>query len=369
MTVQCDQLGKRFKTLRGFVDALRDISLDIREGELFVILGPSGCGKSTLLNLIAGLEKPSHGEIRFDEMIVASTTRRIFRPPRERDVAMVFQTYALYPHLNVFENIAFPLRIAKSNDSDIHKAVTRISESLEIEALLDRKPAELSGGQRQRVAIARALVRKPKLFLLDEPLSNLDAQLRNRTRVELKQLQRRMGITTLYVTHDQTEAMTLGDRIALLKAGELVQAATPHEIYHQPRTPFVATFIGFPPMNLVRARVEEVSGELGAALAGTEFKLALDPMHRPQVGREIWLGIRPEHLRLASAPTTQTLAGTILTVEPLGRETVLHIRTVAGDFQTLTSQTDFQPEDRVHLEIDPKRLHVFEHDSHHVTGP
>jgi multiple sugar transport system ATP-binding protein len=282
---------------------------------------------------------------------------------------MVFQTYALYPHLNVFENIAFPLQIAKINNSDIHKAVTQISESLEIQALLDRKPAELSGGQRQRVAIARALVRKPKLFLLDEPLSNLDAQLRNRTRVELKQLQRKMGITTLYVTHDQTEAMTLGDRIALLKDGKLVQAATPHEIYNQPKTAFVATFIGFPPMNLVRARVEELSGKPAAALAGTDFRLPLDPMHHPQVGWEIWLGIRPENLTLATAPTTRTLAGTILAVELLGRETILHVRTAAGDFQILTSEPDLQPEARVHLELDPTRLHVFEHDSHQLKGP
>ncbi len=362
MSVACDQLGKRFKTLRGVVDALRNITLNIQAGEFFVILGPSGCGKSTLLNLIAGLEKPSHGEIRLHETIVASPARRIFRSARERDVAMVFQTYALYPHLNVFGNIAFPLRIAKTKDSDIRQAVIKISESLEIAALLDRKPAELSGGQRQRVAIARALVRNPKLFLLDEPLSNLDAQLRNRTRLELKQLQRKMEITTLFVTHDQTEAMTLGDRIALLKDGALVQVATPHEIYAHPKTPFVATFIGFPPMNLVRARIEEVSGELRAALVGTHVSLALDPMHRAQVSREVWLGIRPEHLELASEPTNQTPPGTIIAVEPLGRESVLHIRTGGGDLDLLTPEDRFVAGDQVHIAFDPRRIHLFSAD-------
>ncbi len=224
-------LAKTYRSLRGPVHALKELSLEVEDGEFFVLLGPSGCGKSTVLNLVAGLEKPTSGEIRFGEEVVAAPEKRIFSEPRQRDVAMVFQSYALYPHMSVFDNIAFPLRVSGENRQQVRQAVEVAASTLGIAELLAVRPAELSGGQRQRVAIARAIVRKPKLFLLDEPLSNLDANLRTITRTELRLLQRKLGITTLYVTHDQVEAMTLADRMAVLKDGKLMQIGSPDAVY------------------------------------------------------------------------------------------------------------------------------------------
>ncbi|MEJ2428386.1 MAG: ABC transporter ATP-binding protein [Deltaproteobacteria bacterium] len=255
MNITFKSLQKTFFTLRGKVEALKSIDLEIGQGEFFILLGPSGCGKTTTLNLAAGLERPTAGEIRFADKIVSSPEKKIFVSPKERNVAMVFQSYALYPHLNVFENIAFPLRVAK--ERDIAEPVRNTAHMLDIENLLERKPAELSGGERQRVAIARALVRDPDLFLLDEPLSNLDTQLRTTMRAELKRLQRNTGVTTIYVTHDQTEAMTLGDRIGLFREGRLIQVGTPDNLYNSPQTPFAATFVGSPPMNLIPAEIKK----------------------------------------------------------------------------------------------------------------
>ena len=260
MILSFHAVSKTFLSLRGPVPAVRDVDLLVEDGELFVLLGPSGCGKSTVLNLAAGLERPTSGEIRFDGGIVASRERRIFVPPGKRNVAMVFQGYALYPHLNVRENIAFPLRVAGEARGEIDRAVARTASMLGIGELLKSRPSELSGGQRQRVAIARALVRRPRLFLLDEPLSNLDASLRTATRVELRRLQRSLEVTTLYVTHDQTEAMTLGDRIALLRDGSVLQVGTPRDLYENPRTPFAASFIGPYPMNLLSAASRRKAG-------------------------------------------------------------------------------------------------------------
>jgi multiple sugar transport system ATP-binding protein len=223
MRVRIHHLSKGFRSIRGNVFALRDISMEIENGEFFVLLGPSGSGKSTLLNLISGLETPTHGEIWFDRMLVASHAKGVSLSPKERNVAFVFQSYALYPHMNVFENIAFPLKIRGTERGGIRESVERTASLLEISDLLSAKPGELSGGQRQRVAIARAIVRHPNIFLLDEPLSNLDPQLRLSMRTELKKIQRSLGVTTIYVTHDQTEAMSLGDRIAVLRNGEIEQ--------------------------------------------------------------------------------------------------------------------------------------------------
>jgi multiple sugar transport system ATP-binding protein len=348
-------------TMRGAVDAVRDISLEVEDSEFFAILGPSGCGKSTLLNLAAGLERPTAGEICFDDRVVASSESRIFLPPRDRNVAMVFQSYALYPHLNVYDNIAFPLRIAREKDTQIKKAVKRAAEMLGIENLLERKPAELSGGQRQRVSIARALVRRPEVFLLDEPLSNLDAQLRTGTRAELKRLQRELKITTLYVTHDQTEAMTLGDRIALLKDGSLVQAGTPKEMYEQPRTAFAATFIGSPPMNLVPAQIKEKDSRI--TLAFSDATVILPGERAEQIKQlrkqQVLLGIRPEHVTLRSEASNQTLLGTVTAIEPLGREALLHISTECCNILVLTTQKDLKIDERVHVCFDPNRVHLF----------
>ncbi|UCG80010.1 MAG: ABC transporter ATP-binding protein, partial [Desulfobacterales bacterium] len=333
MRLTLRSLSKRFITMRGPVEAVRNVSLDIRDGEFFVLLGPSGCGKSTLLNLVAGLEKPTAGEICFNEQIVAAPEKGIFLPPRQRNVAMVFQSYALYPHLNVFENIAFPLRVAKEEDADIKAAVREAAEMLGMEKLLERTPAELSGGQRQRVSIARAIVRRPVVFLLDEPLSNLDAQLRTSTRIELKRLQRELKITTLYVTHDQVEAMALGDRIALLKNGAVAQVGAPEVMYEQPKTCFAATFIGSPPMNLLRAQVKEGKGQCTLILGNTT--VVLHPEKGEQVKqlgkREVSVGIRPEHLTLRSHAEGRRLSGTVTAIEPLGREVLLHVSTDCGE--------------------------------------
>jgi len=355
MKIVIDHCSMRFRTLRGAVDAVREVSLEIGDGEFFVLLGPSGCGKSTLLNLVAGLEQPTGGEIRFGEEMVAAPARRIFRPPRERNVAMVFQSYALYPHKNVFGNIAFPLQIAKEKTERIREAVERTAALLGIEDLLDRKPGELSGGQRQRVAIARALVRRPAVFLLDEPLSNLDAQLRAGTRTELKRLQQELGITTLYVTHDQTEAMTLGHRIALLRQGEVVQVGPPQELYDHPRTPFTATFIGSPPMTLLAASLERGTVHLGAE------RLELQEEAVPAgLDGKVLLGIRPEHVSLTQEERGLILTGEVRTVEPLGREFLLHVGAGGGEVRVLVAESPPERGNKVRLALHPGKLHFFE---------
>ncbi len=362
MTIFLEHLSKRFRSLRGGVDAVRDISLQVRPGEFFVLLGPSGCGKSTLLNLVAGLEKPTDGEIRFGDQVVASPGTGVFLSPRQRNVAMVFQSYALYPHLNVFDNIAFPLRVVHTAKQEIAEAVGSTADLLDIADLMERKPAELSGGQRQRVAIARALVRRPRLFLLDEPLSNLDVQLRSRTRVELKNLQQQLGITTLYVTHDQTEAMTLGDRIGLLRKGALVQAGTPEDMYAHPRTRFTATFIGSPPMNLVDARIIREHDRIYALVENTKVKIRLAENRRRQTaaGKRITLGIRPEHIRIGDDIAQPFLDGRIGTIEPLGREFLLHVKTDCGIFLALSADKPVAADNPVRLGIDSERIHIFE---------
>jgi multiple sugar transport system ATP-binding protein len=296
-------LGKSFLTLRGNVTVLKKVNLEINPGEFFVLLGPSGCGKSTLLNLIAGLEKPTTGEIRFSHQLVAAAKGQTYLSPGERDVAMIFQSYALYPHMTVAENIAFPLTNLKPKmtAAEIKQQVQKTAKLLQIDRFLGRKPAELSGGQRQRVAIGRAISRNPRLFLMDEPLSNLDAQLRLETRAHLKQLQQKLGVTTVYVTHDQIEAMTLGDRIAVLNDGIVQQIGTPEVIYNRPGNTFVARFIGSLPMNLFTGELkfEGVQGYLRTKCyqirLGRELQAKL-----ARLGRNRYIiGIRPDHLMLA----------------------------------------------------------------------
>jgi multiple sugar transport system ATP-binding protein len=354
--------SKRFTTLRGVVQALQELTLTIEDSEFFVLLGPSGCGKSTLLNLAAGLEQPSSGEIRFGERLVAAPQQRIFVSPRERNIAMVFQSYALYPHLSVYENIAFPLRISKEPRDSLARRVRETADMLGIAGLLDRKPGELSGGQRQRVAIARALVRRPEVFLLDEPLSNLDAQLRTSTRAELKRLQYELRITTLYVTHDQIEAMTLGDRIALLRQGQLVQVGTPDDLYERPATPFAATFIGAPPMNLLPATWSEQAGQVLVRYQQASFPVpAATAEHLRRLGtHEMLLGIRPEHVHFSDRDDGPTIAGVVHTIEPLGRETLLHVRTDTDTLLVLSPARQHLPGESVRLLPDTQRLHVFQ---------
>ncbi len=362
MKISFVSCAKRFTTQKGPVDALRGVDLEVEEGEFFVLLGPSGCGKSTLLNLTAGLEKLTYGEIRFDDRVVDCPESGIFVPAKDRNIAMVFQSYALYPHLNVFKNISFPLEVAKEPKAKRQEAVIAVAELLDIASLLDRKPGELSGGQRQRVAIARALVRRPTAFLLDEPLSNLDVQLRAETRAELKQLQRKLNITTLYVTHDQTEAMTLGDRIALLREGTVVQVGSPLEMYMEPRTPFAASFIGTPPMNLFPAEIKWEGGKAALTSGGVTFSL---PVEKAKGMKEIrrgpvLVGIRPEHLSVQERVGPGFLEGVVKVVEPLGREDLLHIETPFGELVALNSQEEFKAGQKVSLFFEGDRVHFFE---------
>ncbi|EGV32572.1 Glycerol-3-phosphate-transporting ATPase [Thiorhodococcus drewsii AZ1] len=297
--------------------AVRDATFTVRDGELFILVGPSGCGKSTLLNMIVGLEEMSGGDLRVDGRSMRGVD------PKDRDMAMVFQSYAIYPHMSVRENIAFPLKLAKVSAEETALRVSQVAEMLGLSLLLDRKPETLSGGQRQRVAMGRAMVRRPKVFLLDEPLSNLDAQFRGQMRAELARLQRRLGVTTVYVTHDQTEAMTLGDRVAILRAGEVQQVATPRELYSAPANLFVAGFIGTPPMNLLPARI----GDDRLSFATAEISLTLDERAAIDLPNgPLIVGIRPESLvPVDDAEATSSLRGTVDLVEWLGSELFVHL--------------------------------------------
>jgi len=302
--------------------ALDHVSLTVGDGEFLVLVGPSGCGKSTLLRVIAGLEDATEGSISIDGRVVDGL------PPKARDIAMVFQNYALYPHMNVEENMAFSLKISHIPRADVRRQVHEVAQTLALEPLLDRKPKALSGGQRQRVAMGRAMVRRPKVFLMDEPLSNLDAKLRVAMRGELIRLHQESGTTTVYVTHDQVEAMTLGDRIAVLNQGRLQQVGTPDELYHRPVNVFVAGFIGSPAMNLARGRLEG-SGDTVTLVVGDhrwplpEQLLERLPAARAMAGREVIIGLRPTALALlepADGPDVPRISVGIISVESLGDE-------------------------------------------------
>src|SRR3954469_12215416 len=275
------------------VEAVRSIDLDIPNNEFVVLVGPSGCGKSTTLRMIAGLEEITSGNILIDGEVVNDL------PPKDRDIAMVFQNYALYPHMTAFENMSFGLKLRKFPKAEIKARVENAARILDITELLERKPRALSGGQRQRVAMGRAIVRNPKVFLFDEPLSNLDAKLRVQMRTEIKRVHQKVMTTTVYVTHDQVEAMTLADRVVVMNGGRIDQIGTPHELYHTPRTKFVAGFIGSPAMNFIPCRLEENAGALSARLSDT---LALripeerTARYRPHAGKQLILGLRPEHI-------------------------------------------------------------------------
>jgi len=340
------------KSYDGKIPVIHGIDLDIRDGEFVVFVGPSGCGKSTLLRMIAGLESITSGELRIGGERVND------KPPRARDIAMVFQDYALYPHKSLYDNMAFGLRLRKTPEDEIKRRVMDAARLLRIDHMLDRKPAALSGGQRQRVAIGRAIVRQPKVFLFDEPLSNLDAQLRQEMRSEIKRLHERLGATMIYVTHDQVEAMTLADRIAVLSAGRKMQYDTPDGIYNRPAALFVAGFTGAPPMNLVDANVAG-----GQADVGDGIRVALPPALAGGSGARK-LGVRPENLRLAPEAGDITVPAKVSLLEPLGSETLVSLKLGASEvIARLAANFREPPGTTVNLHLNPTHLHLFDPES------
>jgi multiple sugar transport system ATP-binding protein len=352
------------KSYDGRTPVLHGIDLDVQHGEFTVFVGPSGCGKSTLLRSIAGLEGIDSGEIHIGGKPVQHL------PPRLRDIAMVFQDYALYPHKTLFENMAFGLRLRKTPEAEIRRRVGDAADLLKISHLLERKPAALSGGQRQRVAIGRAIVRQPQVFLFDEPLSNLDAQLRQEMRSEIKRLHQRLGATIIYVTHDQVEAMTLADRIAVLRGGHVMQYASPHSIYHRPAADFVAAFIGSPPMNLVDvARLPGLPPALDLGGLAWPVPAALQPAlaAAPATAR-LRLGVRPEHLRLQRLQADDLAwPGELLLLEPLGAETLATVRVGQAEVVArVDASFHAAPGTAVQLHAQPTQLHLFDADSGHA---
>jgi multiple sugar transport system ATP-binding protein len=374
--------------------AVDELDLEITDGEFMVLVGPSGCGKTTALRMVAGLEDISGGVVRIGDRVVNDLT------PKRRDIAMVFQSYALYPHLTVHDNIAFPLKIAKVPKAEVRRRVDEAAEILDLGPYLKRKPRTLSGGQRQRVAMGRAIVRQPQVFLMDEPLSNLDAKLRVQMRADIKKIQRGLSATTIYVTHDQVEAMTMGDRVAVMRKGELQQAAPPQELYDRPVNVFVAGFIGSPAMNMLEAVVERGNGGLTAVLGDTRISLDASTLsERPglasYVGRTVVLGVRPEDMEDAAIAPTDAVArirGRVELREALGAEVLVHFtiaarQAVTDDMRELaedigddrvvgqlaagTSQDAklvgrFSPRtksaegDAVEVSVDPRALHFFD---------
>ena len=344
------ELRQVAKSYDAKVKVIHGIDLDIKHGEFVVFVGPSGCGKSTLLRMIAGLEPITSGEVRIGDTVVNQL------PPRARDIAMVFQDYALYPHKNLFDNMAFGLRLRKTPEAEIQKRVGDAAALLRIDHMLERKPRELSGGQRQRVAIGRAIVRQPKVFLFDEPLSNLDAQLRNEMRTEIKRLHQRLGATIIYVTHDQTEAMTLADRICVLQAGHKMQYDTPEAIYNRPAALFVAGFTGAPPMNLSDCTLRNGNADLGGALIALPA-----PLSGANVA-SCKLGVRPENIALAPVGADDIrIPAEVMLLEPLGAETLVTLKVGEAEWIARCAAS-FKPAPghRLDVFVPPSALRLFD---------
>jgi multiple sugar transport system ATP-binding protein len=371
-SVTFESVNKSYSTKTGDVRAVQDFTLDIADTEFVVLVGPSGCGKTTTLRLLAGLEAVDRGTIRIGDRVVNDV------PPKDRNVAMVFQNYALYPHMTVRQNLAFGLKMRRVRKKEIHAKVQDAADLLGIDHLLDRKPAALSGGEQQRVALGRAIVRDPHVFLFDEPLSNLDARLRVHMRTELRNLHQNLKTTVIYVTHDQEEAMTLGDRIVIMDKGVVRQSGAPLDVYHHPENRFVAGFTGAPSMNFLSGHL--VAGQNAVSFVGRgDIHLTLDPQRTPPLRTEetieAFFGVRPEHLHLLDVTPAEPSSGhpspptadagriqvTVTAVEPLGDRLRLHVVTTAGE--TLIAQVDpaaaVAPGQRRLLDIDVRRAHLF----------
>ena len=352
--VVCEHIVKRF----GAVTAVDDFNLKIADKEFIVIVGPSGCGKSTSLRMIAGLEEQTSGDIYIGGQRVSD------KPPRERNIAMVFQNYALYPHMNVYDNMAFSLKLQGVHKAEIDQRVKEAAEILNIVQYLDRKPKELSGGQRQRVALGRAIVRKPAVFLMDEPLSNLDAKLRVQMRTEIAKLHHRLEATTIYVTHDQIEAMTMADRIVVMKDGVIQQISDPQTLYDKPVNRFVASFIGMPPMNFLDCRLEQKSGRL--YLLGETLNVVLPESWASDLvgwaGQKMVLGVRPENILPGFAENA--VLAKVEVVEPLGSETLLHLR-LDDQSMVVKAGPDYKPAvgENIMLAFDMNKAHVFNYET------
>jgi multiple sugar transport system ATP-binding protein len=340
------------KSYDGKTNVIHGIDLHVAHGEFVVFVGPSGCGKSTLLRMIAGLETITGGEISIEGKVVNDL------PPRARDIAMVFQDYALYPHKNLYDNMAFGLRLRGTDEAEIKRRVTDAARLLKIDHMLERKPAALSGGQRQRVAIGRAIVRQPKVFLFDEPLSNLDAQLRNEMRSEIKRLHQRLGATIIYVTHDQVEAMTMADRIAVLSAGKKMQYDTPDNIYNRPAAVFVAGFTGAPPMNLADCTLAGGRADLG----GTQITLPPELAARAGSTANLKFGVRPENITLArQSESDLEVPAEVALLEPLGAETLVSLKIGAVEMVSRCNASFRDPPGtRLAVHINPRHLHLFD---------
>lgn len=345
-------------------EAVKSIDLEIRDREFMVLVGPSGCGKTSVLRMIAGLEEITGGDISIGECVVNQV------PPKDRDIAMVFQNYALYPHMTVFENMAFGLKLRKFPKKEIAERVQDAAKTLDIEDLLDRKPKALSGGQRQRVAVGRAIVRNPQVFLFDEPLSNLDAKTRVTTRAEISKLHDRLDATMIYVTHDQVEAMTMGNRICVMNEGKIMQTAAPLDLYYRPDNLFVAGFIGSPPMNFVQGRIE--NGDPGLSFVqdnrnGNSIRVPLteklEAIARPYLEQEIILGIRPEDVRCENVSESEAVSAPIEidVVEPMGSETMLYLRTNDTSLAARASgDAQFKVNQSIRIAFDPEKIHLFD---------
>ena len=359
-TVTFDHVTKKY----GDVTAVHDFNLEIGDGEFMVLVGPSGCGKTTNLRMIAGLEEISSGTLRIGDRVVNDV------PPKDRDIAMVFQSYALYPHMTVRDNLAFGLKLRKVPKGDIDKRVKDAAGILSLDKLLDRKPKELSGGQRQRVALGRAIVREPAVFLMDEPLSNLDAKLRVQTRAEIARLHQRLQTTTVYVTHDQVEAMTMGSRIAVMSDGLLQQVGTPQALYDQPLNRFVAGFIGSPAMNFVDVSMSGSNGATKLTAEGEAITVPLPPRFKEAVGvtegRKLVAGFRPEHMEISDDATSTgaRIRANADVVEYLGNEELLHVNAGGRDIVAIVgSEHRVKPGDVLDFSVPLDKLHLFDAES------